>query len=186
MPFGGNNSISCCQRVVGKARAGIGFAKAIADDIVVWYGGDEVDHMRRMRVVLERLHAKGLQLSPKKIKLGMHKVEFLWHGVSADGVEPMRNKVEAIKKMTRATNPLEVRSFIGMTTYYCRFSDHYSHVKRQLTELPRKGIRWVLGEAQDAPFQQMKQMLTSTPVLRKPNWKKPFIRSCRRQVSELV
>ncbi len=72
-----------------EALAGIGFAQAVADDIVAWSNGDDVEHMRRVRVVLERLHAKGVQLSPKKIKLGMNKLEFLGHVVSADVVEPM-------------------------------------------------------------------------------------------------
>jgi len=131
--------------------------------------------MRRVRVVLERLHAKGVQLSPKKIKLGMQKLEFLGHVVSADGVEPMWDKVEAIVNLPRPTTSSEVRSFIGMATYYCRFLDHYSHVKRPLTTLNRKEVEWVWGEAQESAFQKIKEILTSAPVMRNPNWKKTFI-----------
>ena len=89
MPFGGKNSVTCWQRVVDDALAGLKFAQAFAYDIVIWSDGDEVKHMRRVRVVLERLHAKGVQLSPKKIKLGMHKLKLLGHVVSADGVGPI-------------------------------------------------------------------------------------------------
>ena len=92
-----------------------------ADDVVIWSTDDEEEHMRRVHVVLERLHAKGVQISPKKCKLGMQRLEFLGHIVSADGVEPMWDKVEAITKLPRPTNPSEVRSFIGMATYYCKF-----------------------------------------------------------------
>ncbi len=130
MPFGGKNSVACWQRVVDEALAGISFAQAFADDIVIWSDGNEIEHMRRVRVVLERLHAKGVQLSPKRIKLGMHKLEFLGHVVSADGVEPMWDKIEAIVNLPRPTFSSEVRSFIGLATYYCRFLDHHSHVKR--------------------------------------------------------
>ena len=69
--------------------------------IFIWSDGDEIEHMRRVRVVLDRLRAKGVQLSPKKIKLGMHKLELLGHVVSADGVEPMWDKVEAIVNLPR-------------------------------------------------------------------------------------
>ena len=89
-------------------------------------------------MVLERLNAKGVQLSPKKIKLGMHNLELLGLVVSADGVEPMWDKVEAIVNLSRTTPSSEVRSCIGMATYYYRFLDHYSHIKRPLTELTRK------------------------------------------------
>ncbi len=86
----------------------------------------------------------------------MHKLEFLGHVVSADGVEPMWDKVEAIVNLPRPTTSSEVRSFIGMATYYCRFMDHYSHVKRPLTELTRKEVEWVWGEAQELAFQKIK------------------------------
>ena len=68
MPFGGKNSVACWQQVVDNALAGISFTQAFADNIVIWSDGDEVEHMSRVRVVLERLHAIEVQLSPKKIK----------------------------------------------------------------------------------------------------------------------
>ena len=62
-----------------------------------------------------------------------------------------------------------------MATYYCWFLEHYSHVKRPLPELTRKEVEWVWGEAQESAFQKIKEMSTSAPVLRNPNWKKHFI-----------
>ena len=44
---------------------------------------------------MERLHARGVQISPKKCKLGMRRLEFLGHVVSGSGVEPMWDKAEA-------------------------------------------------------------------------------------------
>ena len=175
MPFGGKNSVACWQRIVDEALQGLEFAQAFADDVVIWSTDDEEEHMRRVRVVLERLHAKGVQISPKKCKLGMQRLEFLGHIVSADGVEPMWDKVEAITKLPRPTNPSEVRSFIGMATYYCKFLDHYSHVKRPLTELTKKDVKWTWGEAEEEAFRQIKEMLVSAPVLRNPDWNRPFI-----------
>ena len=60
-----------------------------------------------------------MQISPKKCKLGMKKLEFLGHVVSGEGVEPMWDKIEAIIKLPRPTSASEVGSFIGMATYYC-------------------------------------------------------------------
>ena len=175
MPFGGKNSVACWQRIVDDALQGLEFAQAFADDVVVWSDGDEVEHMRRVRVVLERLHSKNIQISPKKTKLGMQRLEFLGHVVSASGVEPQWDKVEAIQKLPVPTSASEVRSFIGMATYYCKFLDHYSHVKRPLTDLTKKGAPWVWGEAQEEAFKQIKEMLVSAPVLRNPDWTRPFI-----------
>ena len=175
MPFGGKNSVACWQRVVDEALAGISYAQAFADDIMVWSGANETEHMQRVKTVMDRLHARGIHISPKKCKLGMRRLEFLGHIVSGEGVEPMWDKVEAINNLPAPRNPSEVRSFIGMATYYCRFLDHYSHVKRPLTELTRKDAVWTWGEAQEAAFKEIKSMLTSAPVLRNPDWSRPFI-----------
>ena len=44
-----------------------------------------------------------------------------------------------------------------------------------MTELTRKEVEWAWGEAQELAFQKIKEMLTSSPVMRNLNWKKPFI-----------
>ena len=53
--------------------------------------------------------------------------------------------------------------------------DHYSHVKRPLTELTKKDVKWTWGEAEEEAFQQIKKMLVSALVLRNPDWTRPFI-----------
>jgi hypothetical protein len=62
-----------------------------------------------------------------------------------------------------------------MATYYCRFLDHYSHVKKPLTDLTKKDDGFDWGDDQQAAFDDIKQMLTSVPVLRNPHWTRPFI-----------
>jgi hypothetical protein len=127
------------------SNAGVG-AQAYADDVIIWSSGGEEEHVRVVRAVLARLRAKGIQLSPKKCKLGMRRVEFLGHIVSDEGVEPQWSKVEAINALKRPTSVTEVRAFLGMATYYCRFLDHYSHVKKPLTTLTRKDVVFTWGE----------------------------------------
>jgi hypothetical protein len=105
----------------------------------------------------------------------MRRVEFLGHIVSDEGVEPQWSKVEAINALKRPTSVTEVRAFLGMATYYCRFLDHYSHVKKPLTSLTRKDVVFTWGEEQEAAFDAIKKMLTSAPVLRNPDWTRPFV-----------
>lgn len=175
MPFGGKNSVACWQRVMDEALNGIEFAQAYADDVLVWSDGNETEHIRRVKVVLDRLKEKGVQMSPKKCKLGMRRIEFLGHIVSRGGVEPMWDKIEAIVNLPQPKTVSEVRSFLGMATYYCRFLEHYSHVKKPLTDLTKKESQFVWGEEQERAFQAIKAMLVSAPVLREPDWSKPFI-----------
>ena len=174
MPFGHKNSVAAWQRVVDDALRGIDFAAAFADDIVIWSPDNEQEHIRRVRVVLDRLRQKGVQLSPKKCKLGMRRIEFLGHVVSSEGVEPQWDKVEAIDALPAPKNASEVRTFLGMATYYCKFLPEYSHIKKPLTELTKQTTTWQWTPVEEAAFQRIKDLLKSAKVLRNPDWNRPF------------
>ena len=174
MPFGHKNSVAAWQRVVDDALRGITFAAAFADDIIVWSPDDEQEHIRRVKTVLGRLRQKGVQLSPKKCKLGMRRIEFLGHIVSNEGIEPQWDKVEAIDALPPPKNVSQVRSFLGMATYYCKFLHEYSHVKKPLTELTRDGAAWQWTAVEAAAFNRIKEMLKSAKVLRNPDWNRTF------------
>ena len=174
MPFGHKNSVAAWQRVVDDALRGIEFAAAFADDIIIWSADDEEEHIRRVKVVLDRLRQKGVQLSPKKCKLGMRRIEFLGHIISREGVEPQWDKVEAIDALPAPKTVSEVRSFLGMATYYCKFLPEYSHIKKPLTELTRQTVKWQWTHVEETAFQRIKELLKSAKVLRSPDWTRPF------------
>eukprot|EP00873_Tetraselmis_striata_P018567 jgi/Tetstr1/438831/TSEL_027340.t1 len=108
---------------------------AFADDVLIFSHDDEQEHMRRVRIVFDRLKARGVQVSPPKTRLGLSRVTFLGHIVSGAGVEPMADKVEAINSLPAPKNVSDVRHFLGMATYYCRFLESFSLVKAPLTAL---------------------------------------------------
>ena len=175
MPFGHKNSVAAWQRVVDDALRGLDCAAAFADDIIIWSGADEQEHINNVRIVLARLRRKGVQLSPKKCSLGMKRIEFLGHVVSGDGVEPQWSKVEAISQLAPCRNVPEVRSFLGLATYYCKFLPHFSHVKAPLTQLTKKNVPWRWTAVEQSAFEEIKQLLVSATVLRNPDWSRPFI-----------
>ena len=71
----------------------------------------------------------------------------------------------------------QVRSFIGLTVYYREYIPHYSTIASPLTDLTKKGepkkVRW--QEPQEKAYTSLKAMLTSAPILRIPDVKKPFV-----------
>eukprot|EP00873_Tetraselmis_striata_P018566 jgi/Tetstr1/438830/TSEL_027339.t1 len=175
MPFGHKNCVAAWQRVVDQALAGLDFAVAFADDVLIFSHDDKHEHMRRVRIVFDRLKARGVQVSPPKTRLGLSRVTFLGHIVSGAGVEPMADKVEAINSLPAPKNVSDVRHFLGMATYYCRFLESFSLVKTPLTALTKKDAPWKWGAAEQQSFDAIKAMLVSAPVLRHPDWRRPFV-----------
>ncbi|KAG6922712.1 hypothetical protein G0U57_001209, partial [Chelydra serpentina] len=71
----------------------------------------------------------------------------------------------------------QVQSFLGLAGYYRRFVPHYSQLATPLTDLTRKNqpnaVQWT-DECRKA-FNQLKVTLMSDPVLRAPDFDKPFL-----------
>jgi ribosomal 50S subunit-associated protein YjgA (DUF615 family) len=57
----------------------------------------------------------------KKCEFGKRNIEFLGHIVGKDDLQPEMKKVEKIKNMKRPENVTEVRSFLGLCSYYRKF-----------------------------------------------------------------
>ena len=90
-----------------------------------------------MRIVLEMLREKKLYAKFSKCEFCLDSVSFLGHVVSNDGVMVDPSKIEAVKNWVRPTNVTEVRSFVGLASYYRRFVKGFSSVSSQLKNLTK-------------------------------------------------
>jgi hypothetical protein len=68
----------------------------------------------------------------------------------------------------------QIRSFLGLAGYYRRFIPDFSRIVKPMTELLKKGVKFVWGEACEKAFHTLRQHLTSAPVLVQPDNSKPF------------
>ena len=73
------------------------------------------------------------------------------------------------------TSVTEVRSFIGLASYYRRFVNDFSRIAAPLNALMQKDRRFEWSqEAQDS-FEELKAALTSPPILAMPQDEGVFI-----------
>jgi hypothetical protein len=72
----------------------------------------------------------------------------------------------------------DVISFLGLVGYYRRFIEGFLKISMPTTELLAKGktFEWTLRR--EASFQELKKILTTTPVLTMPDIEKPFLIYC--------
>ena len=131
--------------------------------------GDSFDsHLARLDEVLGRIKSAGLKVAPQKCQLLKDKVQFLGHVVSRDGISTDPQKVEAIADWPQPKTVSEVRSFVGLASYYRRFVSGFAEKARPLHRLTESKCPFIWSdECQDA-FCQLKVALTSTPILGYP------------------
>lgn len=142
------------------------------DDILI-YSSDLAAHLSHMKIVLEVLRKNELYANKKKCSFAKSKVDHLGHIISEKGVEVDPEKIRAIKAWPLPTNVREVRGFLGLTSYYRKFVQHYGMIAAPLTQLLKiGGFKWSM-EAQEA-FIKLQQAMVSLPVLALPDFSIPF------------
>jgi hypothetical protein len=68
----------------------------------------------------------------------------------------------------------EVRNFLGLAGYYQWCIPNFSKTTKSITELLKKGNKYVWKEACDEAFKHLKKLMTTSPVLAQPDTTKSF------------
>ena len=89
-----------------------------------------------------------------KCEFWLPQVAFLGHIVGKDGIMVDLSKIEAVKNWPRPASDSEVRSFLGLASYYRRFVEGFSKIAVPLTELTRKSVRFSWSDKCEASFQE--------------------------------
>jgi hypothetical protein len=98
----------------------------------------------------------------------------LGHVVSPEGIALDLGKVKEVLEWKRPTTMSEVRSFLGLASYYRRFIPNFSKITKPITELLKKGNKYLWSEACDEAFNHLKMLLTTSPVLAQLGTTKSF------------
>ncbi|XP_047148657.1 uncharacterized protein LOC124820912, partial [Vigna umbellata] len=149
------------------------FVVVFIDDILIYSKRCE-EHEEHLRLVLGVLREKELYAKLSKCEFWMKEVQFLGHVVSAGGISVDPAKVRAVLEWESPRSVTEVRSFVGLAGYYRRFIEGFSKIVAPLTQLTRKDQPFAWTDRCESSFQELKQKLTSAPVLVIPDTAKPF------------
>jgi hypothetical protein len=150
------------------------FVIVFIDDILV-YSKSQEEHEEHLRIVLQILRDRKLFAKLKKCEFWMDRVVFLGHVISRDGITVDPSKIEAVVNWVRPTNVSEVRSFLGLASYYRRFVEGFSCIATPLTRLTRKNAKFEWTNECEKSFQELKQRLVSAPVLTIPSSSSGFV-----------
>ena len=128
--------------------------------------------------ILQKLQDHDLFLKVKKCKFGKTKLEYLGLIVEEGKLLTDLIKVKGFADWPVPKSVKEVQSFLGFGNFYRKFIAKFSTLAAPLNNLLKKDtpFEWT-NETQHA-FKELKQQLTSVPVLTMPDQTKPFQIEC--------
>ena len=176
MPFGLVNSAATFNRMMRMMLAGSKNVEHYVDDILchdmTWN-----EHLRTLRSTFQRIREAGLTIRPTKCSVGYNSVDFVGHVVGKGSLSMDEEKLGRIKEAPQPKTKKQVRSFLGLAGYYRKFIPNYAEIAVPLTDLTKKNqpnqVKW--GDAQQHAFDTLRDLLTKAPILRLPDFSKPFI-----------
>ena len=174
LPFGLCSSPAIFQRFIATLLKDVEGVGAFLDDIII-SGENEGQHDSRLREVLKILQDHNVQINKKKSAIKVKSLEYLGYVISGEGVRPSPKKVDAIQNAPAPTCVLELQSFIGMLTFYCKFIQNFSAKLAPLYDLLKKNAVFKWTEREQEAFEGVKKDLSQAPILANYDGRSPLI-----------
>ena len=134
LPFGLCSAPSAYQQIISSIIKPVAGAVNLPDDILV-YGTTVEQHDARLRRVLSLLSKHNCTVNTKKCVLGQSQVEFNGHLISANGVRPLSNHVDAITKIPTPQSPAELKRLFATAAYLLKFVPNFATIAGPLRAL---------------------------------------------------
>jgi transposase InsO family protein len=174
MPFGLCNAPATFQRLINTLFGDLNDQViGYLDDLIV-FSRDVPSHIKTLNVVLQRLQEAGLKLKLTKCHFLQQEIKFLGHTINREGIHTQSDKIEAVLNFPQPKTAKNIKSFLGLCSYYRNFVQHFSTIAKPLNNLLKKNAPFVWGPDQQRSFETLKNKLVTAPVLSYPNFSIPF------------
>ena len=173
MPFGLKNAPAEFSRIMHRILGHRDYVEIYLDDITIHSKTFE-EHIEQIKIVAAELIKAGLKVKPSKCVWLAKEVATLGYVVSGGQVSMDPKKVEPLKKRVPPTNVKQVQQFLGICNYYRRFVKGYAQIAAPLFNLLKSEVKFEWNPLHQQAFEQLINALTSYPVLRQPDFTRPF------------
>jgi len=166
MSFGLTRAPSVFQRLMDMVLAGLSYetCRVYLDDVIV-FGSSFEELLHRTEAVFQRIRDAKLKLKPSKCSFFRRELFFLGFVFSVAGIETQPEKVKCVVDWPTPSNLHEVRSFMGICSYYRRFVARFATIVAPLHTLTKKNVTFRWSEECDEAFRRLKRSLTTAPIL---------------------
>ncbi|XP_057742915.1 uncharacterized protein LOC130961187 [Arachis stenosperma] len=176
MPFGLKNARATYQRLMDKV-----FSKQIGRNLEVYVDDmvvkteQESTHDADLEEVLGQLRKHNMRLNPEKCAFGVKGGKFLGFMLTSRGIEANPEKCEAIINMRPPRTLKEVQRLNGRLAALSRFLPSVSTHSQHFFNILKRKAKFNWDTECETAFQKLKAIISSPPILQKPNREKPLL-----------
>jgi transposase InsO family protein len=175
VPYGWRNAGSNFCYLIDTILRGLKYQILVSyvDDVIIYGGRTFHEHLRCVKLTLDRLQAKGMRLAISKCSFSMKTFDYLGFQVSREGIQPCAKNVDKIMGST-CNSLADIRHFVGLIQFYRRWIAKFSQTVAPLYAA-LKG-KWADRDAPalSAAINYVKTALSTYPILRHPDFSKEF------------
>ena len=117
------------------------------------------EHLCHLRMLFQKFRQSNLRMNGKKCKFAVGQVKYLGHILSGSGVAVDSSKFDLISGWPTPKTSKQVKSFLGVASYYRRFIERFSQISAPLRELIAKDKTFIWGKEQQDAFDELKNKL---------------------------
>jgi RNase H-like domain found in reverse transcriptase/Reverse transcriptase (RNA-dependent DNA polymerase)/Integrase zinc binding domain/Integrase core domain len=175
MPMGMHNSPATWQRLIDAVlRPDLEpFIFVYLDDVIIVTQTFQ-QHVHVLDKVFTRLIDAGLTVNQAKCEFCRPELKYLGYVIDSRGLRVDPDKVQAILDIQTPSDVKQVRSFVGVASWYRRFIPDFASRINVLTRMQRKNYVFEWTEEADAAFKDIRGQLIAAPILSCPNFDLPF------------
>lgn len=111
------------------------------------------EHLQTLQDIFHRLRESGLRLNLDKCRFCIDRLKYLDHVINREEIRTDPEKTQAITGWEAPKTVRQVRQFIGIASWYCRFIRDFVTIADPLTALTRKNARWTWRPDEQKAFE---------------------------------
>ena len=177
-PMGLNSSPAFFQRLLDHVTMGLKSTYVYMDDVII-ATQTYAENLKELEETLKRFRTYDLKCNLNKTKFGTGRVQYLGFDISHnEGIRPGRAKIKEITDKSCPTSLKEIKSFLGMCSFFRKVIPKYGEISAALSKLTRKDSGYSKGlipyEARKS-FMDLKNALATRPCVAPVDFSKEFI-----------